>query len=208
MVTTNGLELHVMPALQRPLRDESAEDGTCQATAVSVRHKSSVHLTSIGWSARGELHYDDWCRLGARLGVAGRSSGWWIGDWLSYGVAKYGRRHAVATRLTGYDSQTLTNLVYVARRFEVSRRRETLSWSHHAELAPLDIDEQEFWLDRAASKRLSVRAMGVERSMFKEATIVGHPSRPATALQKDDRGTDSTPRVLTCPHCGSAVAIP
>ena len=37
------------------------------------------------------------------------------------------------------------NMVYVASRFEVSRRREMLSWSHHAALAALDRDGQELW---------------------------------------------------------------
>ena len=89
--------------------------------------------------AAGELAHDDWLRQGGRLGV-GRpgAAGWWIGDWVRYGAATYGQRYAVATRVTGYNDQTLMNMVYVATRFEISRRRENLSWSHHAELAALD----------------------------------------------------------------------
>ena len=53
-----------------------------------------------------------------------------------------------ASRITGYDVQTLMNMVYVATRFESGRRRERLSWSHHAELAALEPPEQEEWLTR------------------------------------------------------------
>jgi hypothetical protein len=38
---------------------------------------------------------------------------------------------------------------WVARRFSISRRRGTLSFQHHAELASLPESEQDEWLDRA-----------------------------------------------------------
>ena len=104
-----------------------------------------------------ELTYEDWLRQGSKLGLAGRNAGWWLGDWLRYGTTRYGSKYAAAARTTGYDRQTLMNMVYVATRFEFSRRRENLSWSHHAELAALDAEDQERWLDRAAAERFSVR---------------------------------------------------
>ena len=51
------------------------------------------------------------------------------------------------TRRTGY--QTLRNLAWVARSFETSRRRDSLSFAHHAEVAALPQAEQELWLNRA-----------------------------------------------------------
>jgi hypothetical protein len=42
--------------------------------------------------------------------------------------------HIVAT---GLDYQTLRNYAAVARRFELSRRRDNLSFHHHAELCAL-----------------------------------------------------------------------
>lgn len=35
------------------------------------------------------------------------------------------------------------------RRFELSRRRGKLSLQHHAEVASLPVNEQEYWLDQA-----------------------------------------------------------
>jgi len=49
-------------------------------------------------------------------------------------------------------------MAYVAGRFEVPRRREALSFSHHAELAGLPAEEQDLWLDRAEASALSVRS--------------------------------------------------
>jgi hypothetical protein len=109
---------------------------TCPGVGRHAAHRDrrQTDLSPVAWVASGELAYDGWVRHGSRLGVAGRSSGWWIGDWVRYGAARYGQRYAVAARVTGYDDQTLMNMVYVATRFEISRRRENLSWSHRAEL--------------------------------------------------------------------------
>jgi hypothetical protein len=51
------------------------------------------------------------------------------------------------------------NMVYVASRFEVSRRREKLSFGHHAELASLPRPDQERWLERAQAEKLPVHVL-------------------------------------------------
>jgi hypothetical protein len=140
-----------------------------------------------------------WNRAGQRLGVLGRCSSWWLGDWIRYGNAKFGQRYALASKITGYDTQTLTNMVYVASRFEVSRRRENLSWSHHETVASLDANEQNHWLDRAAEDKLSVADLRIElRSQQK-----GHdePSRAATTDDAEKRQGAS----ITCPNCGHEI---
>jgi hypothetical protein len=76
------------------------------------------------------------------LGEIGRACQWWIGDWLNYGERAYGEKYAQGMAATGYELQTLTNMAWVAARVEISRRREILSWSHHAEVAALESDEQ------------------------------------------------------------------
>ena len=110
------------------------------------RQRPPAELTAVGWVVCEELPYEEWLRQGSRLGLAGRNSRWWIGDWVRYGTSRYGKKYEAAVRVTGYDRQTLMNMVYVASRFEISRRRENLSWSHHAEVAALEPGEQEDWL--------------------------------------------------------------
>jgi hypothetical protein len=121
--------------------------------------KSGVALTATGWSAQVELDMRAWAEHGKRLGVVGRAAGWWIGDWLRYGNARFGERYARAARITGYDTQTLMNMAYVASRFEPAERREALSWSHHAELAGIAAPDRERWLELAESQRMSVRCL-------------------------------------------------
>jgi hypothetical protein len=119
-------------------------------------------LTTTAWSPKADLTVTDWVGQGRWLGALGRGTGWWIGDWVRYGNARYGERYVAAARVTGYDLQSLRNMAYVAGRFEVSRRREALSFSHHAELAGLPGNEQDLWLDRAEASALSVRSLRSE----------------------------------------------
>jgi hypothetical protein len=169
-------------------------------------------LTSVAWRPRDDLAFSEWVELGRRLGLAGRSVGWWIGDWLAYGNRAYGERYVRAARITGYDVQTLMNMVYVASRFEISRRRENLSWSHHAELASMTGDEQEHWLARAEAERLSVRCLRQEIRRARRCGR-GHGGaqlRAATGARSSPRtaGADAEHVHVVCPECGHAFVAP
>jgi hypothetical protein len=143
-------------------------------------------LTETSWVPRRELTIDDWLRHGRSLGAIGRGSGWWIGDWVRFGNSRYGERYAVASRITGYDTQSLMNMAYVASRFSPSRRREKLSFSHHADLAALPFEEQERWLDRAERDRLS------SHRLRQELRRAESPRRPRAAVEEE----------MVCPRCG------
>ena len=49
---------------------------------------------------------------------------------------------------------------WVAHKFEISRRRENLSFSHHAEVTALEPAEQDDWLDRAEAEKWARRLPG------------------------------------------------
>lgn len=166
-----------------------ASTPTSHCMTPSTRGQWSGALTGIAWSANGDIGLEAWLQIGQRFGRIGRGIGWWIGDWLRYGNTRYGERYARAARVTGYDPQTLMNMVYVASRFETVRRRERLSWSHHAELAALPVDEQEYWLRRAEEEALSVRCMR-------------HELRAAGRIAKTPLRLTSAKRAAVCPECG------
>jgi hypothetical protein len=158
-------------------------------------------LTATAWVPHVELDLRMWLEHGRRFGALGRSVGWWIGDWLTYGNARYGERYSRAARTTGYDPQSLMNMAYVASRFTVERRREALSWSHHAEVAALSHAEQERWLDLAERERMSVRSLRTELQAARRIEGRG-----------DVRAAAQLPPVATtanviCPHCRRVIEL-
>jgi hypothetical protein len=185
------------------------------SVAVTSPASARVAMNPVAWVARDELELSEWVGYGRRIGVTGRSAGWWIGDWLRYGNARFGERYVRAARTTGYDVQTLTNMVYVASRFAIARRRESLSWSHHAELAALDPEQQEHWLAFAAEERLSVRDLRTELRNSRvlrpaEQVVDEHEQgkeRRCVGKRERAREIDAPPAVATvvCPNCGHVI---
>lgn len=169
------------------------------ALAKAEARAARVETSPTAWMAEKELPYEDWLRYGSRLGLAGRNANWWLGDWLRFGSARYGAKYAAASRVTGYDRQSLMNMVYVANRFEFSRRRENLSWSHHAELAALDPEAQDSWLERAGEDSMSVRDLREELAASRTADERRSPAPDETSADE--------PELITCPHCGHHFAL-
>ncbi|MFJ9041495.1 LmbU family transcriptional regulator [Streptomyces sp. NPDC102406] len=97
-----------------------------------------------------------WEEIGTNLRELVNSSAWWLADWLLFGEATYGwRRYKEAIERTGLDYQTLRNYAWVARRFEHHRRRDALSFAHHAEVTRLSPPEQDYWLRTAEQQKWS-----------------------------------------------------
>jgi hypothetical protein len=142
----------------------------------------------------------EWSRAGHQLGVMDRCSPWWIGDWIRYGNAKFGEKYSRATKLTGYDSQTLMNRVYVASHFEISRRRENLSWSHHEAVTSLDPGAQDHWLDKAVEHKMSVADLRLELRSRKNDHEDKDASDPGTKSVDEHQNTS-----IICPHCGQQI---
>jgi hypothetical protein len=95
------------------------------------------------------LAFDKWFEIGRQLSAVTTSSAWCLGDWLVYGETAYEGRYREAVAKTMLDYGTLRNYAWIARRFALSRRRDTLSFGHHAEVAAMPEAEQEYWLSKA-----------------------------------------------------------
>ncbi len=98
-----------------------------------------------------QLPLDEWIGIGHRLTEIFDASAWWIGDWLVYGQSKYPDRYRYAIAQTRLDYQTLRNYAWIARKFDPDRRRRSLSFQHHVEVAALPAADQDHWL-RLAEK--------------------------------------------------------
>jgi hypothetical protein len=130
---------------------------------------------------------------------------WWVGDWIRYGSAHWGEKYAEAARVTGLDAKTLRNIAYVASRFDLSRRRDNLSWTHHAELAALVPDQQDEWLDRALLLRLSPGDLRIElRAAQRPLRSAGEAERISIDALAGDTADDDS---FACPHCGGVIAL-
>jgi hypothetical protein len=147
----------------------------------------------VSWQPQGDLGQSEWLATGRRLGAIGRCSQWWIGDWIRYGASRWGERYAEAARVTGYDVASLRNMAWVASRFDPSLRSDKLTWSHHVLLAPLETDEQRYWLERAQMERLSVADLRLELRAARGA----EGEADATSGSASGPGVDGV-----CPHCG------
>jgi hypothetical protein len=90
-----------------------------------------------------------WEKLGANLLSFADSSAWWIADWLVYGESTFHDRYVEAIKRTSLSYQTLRNYTWAARRFPLPRRRHSLSFSHHLEVAALEQPQQDYWLRKA-----------------------------------------------------------
>lgn len=113
-------------------------------------------VQKTGMTFPQNLSEQSWERIGTNLRELVNSSAWWLGDWLLYGEATYGwRRYKEAIERTGLDYQTLRNYAWVARRFEQQRRRDSLSFAHHAEVTRLSPPEQDYWLRKAEQQKWS-----------------------------------------------------
>lgn len=169
--------------------------------ALQQQRHPRAKTTAVAWLAHAQLSLAEWEIYGTRIGLMSKSTNWWLGDWVRFGQRRYDLHYKEASEISGYDEQTLMNLAYVAGRFSTSRRRETLSWSHHAELAKLEQDDQEIWLDRATAAHLSVRKL---RGELRDAERRMHPAdlRTVSPPAAVPLGT-----LVICQHCHQAFPL-
>jgi hypothetical protein len=115
----------------------------------------------LGWTCRNS------CRSSGGSGSAGscllsvrrrRDAG----DWLVFGEKAHAGRYRQAIEQTSLEYQTLRNYAWVAHRFALPRRRDTVSFGHHAEVAALADAEQDYWLRKAEEYRWPVKRFRAE----------------------------------------------
>lgn len=129
-------------------------------------------VTDVGMEFPADLSYLDWRQVGLALGRMERAVQWWTGDWVRFGEAAYGEMYSQALDATERDYGTLRNYVWVAERFDLSRRRDKLTFGHHQEVASDPPDVADAWLDRAEAEGLSVMDL---RAARKRARVLVAP---------------------------------
>ena len=124
---------------------------------LSLDKRAMTRRTSLALPT--ELPLEAWVDVGHQIAVLADASAWWLGDWLVYGQNAFPDRYQRAVERTGLSYKTLRNYAWIAGRFPASRRRDTLTLQHHAEVASLSDEEQDAWLDRAEREQWSVHRL-------------------------------------------------
>jgi hypothetical protein len=119
-----------------------------------------IEITKTGLTIKGDLTEQEWFNaLKYCNGIAGRIQ-WAVADLILYGEKKKYRKYEELLNNTDYSLGSLKNIKSVAER--VSRRHDDLSFSHHAEVADLKPKDQEKFLNKASTEKLSVRELREE----------------------------------------------
>jgi hypothetical protein len=133
-----------------------------------------VRMSGVGLHIPAGLSFEDWARAGRQLSGIVDSSAWWLGDWLVFGKTYYSDCYQVAIQGAGLRYQTLRNYAWVARRFDVNRRRAKLTFQHHAEVASLPVEEQERLLDQAERETWTTKQL---RNAIRQGSGGAEPER-------------------------------
>ena len=140
-------------------------------SAAAAEIHEPARVTPQGLQIAQGVPFESWAAMGHKIAGLSNACAWCLGDWLIYGETAFGQRYKMALATTRLDYQTLRNYAWVARRFDMSRRRDTISFQHHAELAALPEPDQELWLSRAERARWS------RNELRKRVTAARRPNR-------------------------------
>jgi len=144
--------------MNQALRNSVPVANFYQALAVSIPAQGNagrIVLPNTGIEFPRKFSFERWLAVGRQLASVTSASAWCLGDWLNYGESIYTGRYRDAVEQSSLNYKTLRNYAWVARRFDFARRRGALSFGHHAEVASLPENEQDFWLAKAEQERWS-----------------------------------------------------
>jgi len=121
---------------------------------------------------RDELSFKEWAAVFDTLRKNGKSHQWQIGDHLNLGESWFGEDYTQVIdpneelEREEDSGETYRQYQQVSCRIEIGRRLPKISWSHHQAIAYLERSIQDYWLERLATERISLRAL---RKALREA---------------------------------------
>jgi hypothetical protein len=184
-------------------RDAASRTPGQLARSLRAHHGDVLVIPGRGLRFSSQLSFERWLSVGRQLSDIYSSSAWCLGDWLAYGQAAYDGRYRDAIEQTSLDYQTLRNYAWVVRQFSLSRRRDSLSFGHHAEVAALPEVEQDFWLRKAEELGWPVKRLRHEvRRSLSERSVSDDSSRRG-ASHGELPGRDESSNVMLQIHLTS-----
>ena len=138
---------------------------------------------------------EEWLAAGARIVKARSAASWACADWIKDGVDKWGEDAARdAARVSGNSPGKISHYLTTATTYPPLRRRDTLTFSHHLEVARLPQADAERILDQAEAEGWSHRRT---REAAREASPVGELERlrrENASLRRRLKGKQVDPR--------------
>jgi hypothetical protein len=137
-----------------------------------------LRLSMVGLQIQGDLNETQWYSLFEGISKVKRAYQWMRGDWLVYGLDRqYGKVEEQYNALSlkmGLSIKTLENIYTICSKIEISRRRENLTFAHHAEVVALDADEQDYWLAKAEAQEWSAKTL--RRALQGKPLVITSPT--------------------------------
>jgi hypothetical protein len=154
------------------------------------------HLSLVGVQLPSDTTEAEWQVLGQALGKFGGAIQWLIGDWLAFGERRWGKTYEDMVVLTGYEMQSLYDMVYVAKNVDFSARAEKLSFAHHKCVASLSVEHQRDWIAWAVENGVSSKAFAAEIAKWRKSQ--NPPPLPSGVVvnEKWDKGCHTMRRMI------------
>lgn len=166
------------------------------ALLAELERTGAITRTSLTL-ADADLPFEQYEAMLKMFGIIKGITSFVIGDGLNWGEGIYGERYTQAAEATGLSPGTLMNYASVCRNVAKQRRREDLTFGHHAEVSKLEPEQQIAWLQRAVDERWTRSQMRVAIADATKQTSLDDPppaepgSEAAPGEQSEAKGTAS-----------------
>lgn len=143
-----------------------------------------VTETATGMTFADDTPMELWAVLTTRLIRQHKKIEWALADAINFGGKRYGETYAQWIEETGLSENTLANIAWVGRKVESSRRREDVDFGYYREVASLSPQDQDKFIEMAASEGLTRFELRQAIKMDREAisiTPTGQVSEPVCA---------------------------
>lgn len=147
-----------MPSTQlAPPQNLVVTHGPFWMTKTGVIQNPDFKRTIPSGKSQSDIEYDEWFSAFTWTQEVEESIQFWLGDLMELGELRWGEKYTQALKATEYAEKTLRNVSRVARAIPPERRRdpEVVPFSHHAEVAALEPDQQEYWLTKCEEEGLT-----------------------------------------------------
>ena len=142
-------------------------------------------LSVVDGAGSGADTFDGWLAAADAFGAERSTASWAFADWLAQGRERWGRdAMRAAAEATGATPGKIRAYLNVSNTYPNDRRRSSLTFSHHLEVASLPEDAAAGVLDRAETEGWTRAAT---RAAAREASLEGKVRRQAQAIRALER---------------------